>query len=186
MTRIIFILFFYQSVFSQNEKDQIEMETTTLMNVPMMGTITTSVKSYASDKSFKKDNNIEIDKFYTRMMMGGNKRNGIILNGETKMRTVFDLEEKEYTVENFQSIIENNGIPKTKDITNPFSRDNRNNNNSDNDSKEEDDTEESDEDDNEDNGFKILDRNIFTDKDKLNGFSVKKSLHPLVEKVDLR
>ena len=93
MTRIIFILFFYQSVFSQNEKDQIEMETTTLMNVPMMGTITTSVKSYASDKSFKKDNNIEIDKFYTRMMMGGNKRNGIILNGETKMRTVFDLEE---------------------------------------------------------------------------------------------
>ena len=36
------------------------METTTLMNVPMMGTITTSVKSYASDKSFKKDNNIEI------------------------------------------------------------------------------------------------------------------------------
>ena len=57
MTRIIFILFFYQSVFSQNEKDQIEMETTTLMNVPMMGTITTSVKSYASDKSFKKDNN---------------------------------------------------------------------------------------------------------------------------------
>ena len=174
MTRIIFILFFYQSVFSQNEKDQIEMETTTLMNVPMMGTITTSVKSYASDKSFKKDNNIEIDKFYTRMMMGGNKRNGIILNGETKMRTVFDLEEREYTVENFQSIIDNNGIPKTKDITNPFSRDNRNNNNSDNDSKEEDDTEESDEDDNEDNGFKILDRNIFTDKDKLNGFSVKK------------
>ena len=79
MTRIIFILFFYQSVFSQNEKDQIEMETTTLMNVPMMGTITTNVKSYASDKSFKKDNNIEIDKFYTRMMMGGNKRNGIIL-----------------------------------------------------------------------------------------------------------
>ena len=63
----------------------------------MMGTITTSVKSYASDKSFKKDNNIEIDKFYTRMMMGGNKRNGIILNGETKMRTVFDLEEREYT-----------------------------------------------------------------------------------------
>ena len=98
MTRIIFILFFYQSVFSQNEKDQIEMETTTLMNVPMMGTITTSVKSYASDKSFKKDNNIEIEKFYTRMMMGGNKRNGIILNGETKMRTVFDLDEREYTL----------------------------------------------------------------------------------------
>ena len=117
------------------------MEMTTLMNIPMMGTITTSVKSYASDKSFKKDNNIEIDKFYTRMMMGGNKRNGIILNGETKMRTVFDLEEREYTVENFQSIIENNGIPKTKDITNPFSRDNRNNNNSDNDSNNEDDNE---------------------------------------------
>ena len=59
MPRIIFILFFYQSVFSQNEKDQIEMEMTSLMNIPMMGTITTSVKSYASDKSFKKDNKLK-------------------------------------------------------------------------------------------------------------------------------
>ena len=151
--------------FSQGLSDQVVLETSTVMNIPMMGSITTKAISYASKKYFKKENQIEIDKFYTRMMFGGNKENGIILNGEKKVRVVFDLDEGEYVNEDFESIIKNNGVPKTKDITNPFQR-----------GEESDGSEEESDGSEEENNFKIVERIITPTMESINGFNARKVL----------
>ena len=152
-------------VFSQGPSDQVVLETSTVMNIPMMGSITTKAISYASKKHFKKENQIEIDKFYTRMMFGGNKENGIILNGEKKVRVVFDLDEGEYVNEDFESIIKNNGVPKTKDITNPFRR-----------GEESDEGEEESDERAEENNFRIVERIITPTMESINGFNARKVL----------
>ena len=158
--------------FSQGLSDQVVLETSTVMNIPMMGSITTKAISYASKKHFKKENQIEIDKFYTRMMFGGNKENGIILNGEKKVRVVFDLDEGEYVNEDFESIIKNNGVPKTKDITNPFQRGEE----SDGSEEESDGSEEESDGSEEENNFKIVERIITPTMESINGFNARKVL----------
>ena len=157
--------YFFALGFSQGPSDQVVLETSTVMNIPMMGSITTKATSYASKKHFKKENQIEIDKFYTRMMFGGNKENGIILNGEKKVRVVFDQDEGEYVNEDFESIIKNNGVPKTKDITNPFQR-----------GEESDDNEEESDERAEENNFKIVERIITPAMESINGFNARKVL----------
>ena len=158
--------------FSQGPSEQVVLETSTVMNIPMMGSITTKAISYASKKHFKKENQIEIDKFYTRMMFGGNKENGIILNGEKKVRVVFDLDEGEYVNEDFESIIKNNGVPKTKDITNPFQRGEE----SDGSEEESDGSEEESDGSEEENNFKIVERIITPTMESINGFNARKVL----------
>ena len=173
MTKKTIIYFYFFALgFSQGASDQVVLETSTVMNIPMMGSITTKATSYASKKHFKKENQIEIDKFYTRMMFGGNKENGIILNGEKKVRVVFDLDEGEYVNEDFESIIKNNGVPKTKDITNPFQRGEESD---DNEEESDDDEEESDER-AEENNFKIVERIITPAMESINGFNARKVL----------
>ena len=170
--KTIIFFYFFALGFSQEPTGQVVLETSTVMNIPMMGSITTKATSYASKKHFKKENQIEIDKFYTRMMFGGNKENGIILNGEKKVRVVFDLDEGEYVNEDFESIIKNNGVPKTKDITNPFQRGGE----SDDSEEESDDSEEESDERAEENNFKIVERIITPTMESINGFKARKVL----------
>ena len=170
--KTIIFFYFFALGFSQEPTGQVVLETSTVMNIPMMGSITTKATSYASKKHFKKENQIEIDKFYTRMMFGGNKENGIILNGEKKVRVVFDLDEGEYVNEDFESIIKNNGVPKTKDITNPFQRGGE----SDDSEEESDDSEEESDERAEENNFKIVERIITPAMESINGFNARKVL----------
>ena len=177
--KTIIFFYFFALGFSQGPSDQVVLETSTVMNIPMMGSITTKATSYASKKHFKKENQIEIDKFYTRMMFGGNKENGIILNGEKKVRVVFDLDEGEYVNEDFESIIKNNGVPKTKDITNPFQRGEESDDNeeeSDDNEEESDDNEEESDERAEENNFKIVERIITPAMESINGFNARKVL----------
>ena len=90
------------------------------MDAPYVGEFTTTNTKYASDNLFKQEMQIEVGSFLVRMAMGGNKKAGSIINGNSKLRTVYDINEEEYAEENFQSIIENDGKPKLKMMDNAF------------------------------------------------------------------
>ena len=81
------------------------------MDVPFMGEIKYKTTKYASDNLYKRDMEFEIGSFLARMAMGGNKKLGEFLDGDSKVRTVYNLKDKEYAQENFQTIIDNDGKP---------------------------------------------------------------------------
>ena len=82
-----------------------------LMDVPFAGEIKYKTTKYASDNLYKRDMEIEVGSFLVRMAMGGNKKLGEFIDGDSKVRTVYNLKDKEYAQENFQTIIDNDGKP---------------------------------------------------------------------------
>ena len=106
--RIIILSLFLSITFTQT---QVVIVEEMLMDVPFAGEIKYTTTKYASDNLFKRDMEIEVGSFLVRMAMGGNKKLGEFIDGNKKMRTVYDLNEEEYAQENFQTIIDNDGKP---------------------------------------------------------------------------
>ena len=108
LNRFLIVFFISSNIFSQT---QVVIVEEMLMDVPFAGEIKYTTTKYASDNLFKRDMEIEVGSFLVRMAMGGNKKLGEFIDGNKKMRTVYDLNEEEYAQENFQTIIDNEGKP---------------------------------------------------------------------------
>ena len=108
LNRFLIIIFISSNIFSQT---QVVIVEEMLMDVPFAGEIKYKTTKYASDNLYKRDMEIEVGSFLARMAMGGNKKLGEFLDGDSKVRTVYNLKDKEYAQENFQTIIDNDGKP---------------------------------------------------------------------------
>ena len=108
LNRFLIVFFISSNIFSQT---QVVIVEEMLMDVPFAGEIKYTTTKYASDNLFKRDMEIEVGSFLVRIAMGGNKKLGEFIDGNKKMRTVYDLNEEEYAQENFQTIIDNDGKP---------------------------------------------------------------------------
>ena len=108
LNRFLIIIFISSNIFSQT---QVVIVEEMLMDVPFAGEIKYKTTKYASDNLYKRDMEIEVGSFLVRMAMGGNKKLGEFLDGDSKVRTVYNLKDKEYAQENFQTIIDNDGKP---------------------------------------------------------------------------
>ena len=108
INKFLIVFFISSNIFSQT---QVVIVEEMLMDVPFAGEIKYTTTKYASDNLFKRDMEIEVGSFLVRMAMGGNKKLGEFIDGDKKMRTVYDLNEEEYAQENFQTIIDNDGKP---------------------------------------------------------------------------
>jgi len=108
LNRFLIIIFISSNIFSQT---QVVIVEEMLMDVPFAGEIKYKTTKYASDNLYKRDMEIEVGSFLVRMAMGGNKKLGEFIDGDSKVRTVYNLKDKEYAQENFQTIIDNDGKP---------------------------------------------------------------------------
>ena len=148
LNRFLIIIFISSNIFSQT---QVVIVEEMLMDVPFAGEIKYKTTKYASDNLYKRDMEIEVGSFLVRMAMGGNKKLGEFLDGDSKVRTVYNLKDKEYAQENFQTIIDNDGKP-TLEIPfgGPMGGGGGGNSNNDDDNEDEDNGEDDEEDNDED------------------------------------
>ena len=175
LNRFLIVFFISSNIFSQT---QVVIVEEMLMDVPFAGEIKYKTTKYASDNLYKRDMEIEVGNFLVRMTMGGNKKLGEFLDGNKKMRTVYDLNEEEYAQENFQTIIDNDGKP-TLEIPfgGPMGGGGGGNSNNDDDNEDEDNGEDDEEDNDEDVNEEVsneVKRVIEKGYEKVGEFSTKK------------
>ena len=166
--RIIILSLFLSITFTQT---QVVIVEEMLMDVPFAGEIKYTTTKYASDNLFKRDMEIEVGSFLVRMAMGGNKKLGEFIDGNKKMRTVYDLNEEEYAQENFQTIIDNDGKP-TLEIPfgGPMGGGGGGNSNNEDDDQDEDDEDQVDEDEENNEVRRVIEKGY----EKIGEFSTKK------------
>ena len=175
LNRFLIIIFISSNIFSQT---QVVIVEEMLMDVPFMGEIKYKTTKYASDNLYKRDMEIEVGSFLVRMAMGGNKKLGEFLDGDSKVRTVYNLKDKEYAQENFQTIIDNDGKP-TLEIPfgGPMGGGGGGNSNNDDDNEDEDNGEDDEEDNDEDVNEEVsneVKRVIEKGYERVGEFSTKK------------
>ena len=175
LNRFLIIIFISSNIFSQT---QVVIVEEMLMDIPFAGEIKYKTTKYASDNLYKRDMEIEVGNFLVRMTMGGNKKLGEFLDGDSKVRTVYNLKDKEYAQENFQTIIDNDGKP-TLEIPfgGPMGGGGGGNSNNDDDNEDEDNGEDDEEDNDEDVNEEVsneVKRVIEKGYEKVGEFSTKK------------
>ena len=175
LNRFLIIIFISSNIFSQT---QVVIVEEMLMDVPFACEIKYKTTKYASDNLYKRDMEIEVGSFLVRMAMGGNKKLGEFLDGDSKVRTVYNLKDKEYAQENFQTIIDNDGKP-TLEIPfgGPMGGGGGGNSNNDDDNEDEDNGEDDEEDNDEDVNEEVsneVKRVIEKGYEKVGEFSTKK------------
>ena len=168
LNRFLIVFFISSNIFSQT---QVVIVEEMLMDVPFAGEIKYTTTKYASDNLFKRDMEIEVGSFLVRMAMGGNKKLGEFIDGNKKMRTVYDLNEEEYAQENFQTIIDNDGKP-TLEIPfgGPMGGGGGGNSNNEDDDQDEDDEDQVDEDEENNEVRRVIEKGY----EKIGEFSTKK------------
>ena len=165
--RIIILSLFISITFTQT---QVVIVEEMFMDAPYVGEFTTTNTKYASDNLFKQEMQIEVGSFLVRMAMGGNKKVGSIIDGNSKLRSVYDIDEEEYAEENFKSILENDGIPKLKMMDNAFGGGSRSNSNE---SENEDSSEDNESENNDVDNNEVI-RTINDNYEKIGEFLAKK------------
>ena len=175
LNRFLIIIFISSNIFSQT---QVVIVEEMLMDVPFAGEIKYKTTKYAADNLYKRDMEIEVGSFLVRMAMGGNKKLGEFLDGDSKVRTVYNLKDKEYAQENFQTIIDNDGKP-TLEIPfgGPMGGGGGGNSNNDDDNEDEDNGEDDEEDNDEDVNEEVsneVKRVIEKGYERVGEFSTKK------------
>lgn len=111
MNRMLLYILFISSIFSQT---QVVIEEVMFMEVPYVGKIKTTTQKFASNGFFRQESSLDVDRFIIRMAMGGNKKYGTILNGDSEARIIYDAEEGQYAFESFDLIRNNDGKPTLK------------------------------------------------------------------------
>ena len=168
LNRFLIVFFISSNIFSQT---QVVIVEEMLMDVPFAGEIKYTTTKYASDNLFKRDMEIEVGSFLVRMAMGGNKKLGEFIDGNKKMRTVYDLNEEEYAQENFQTIIDNDGKPTLEiPLGGPMGGGGGGNSNNEDDEQNEDDEEQVDEDEENNEVRRVIEKGY----EKIGEFSTKK------------
>ncbi|MBT7525037.1 MAG: hypothetical protein HN653_05115 [Candidatus Marinimicrobia bacterium] len=111
MSRLLLYILFISSIFSQT---QVVIEEVMFMEAPYVGKIKTTTQKFASNGFFRQESSLDVDRFIIRMAMGGNKKYGTILNGDSEARIIYDAEEGQYAFESFDLIRNNDGKPTLK------------------------------------------------------------------------
>ena len=111
MNRLLLYILFISSIFSQT---QVVIEEVMFMEAPYVGKIKTTTQKFASNGFFRQESSLDVDRFIIRMAMGGNKKYGTILNGDSEARIIYDVEEGQYAFESFDLIRNNDGKPTLK------------------------------------------------------------------------
>ena len=111
MNRLLLYILFISSIFSQT---QVVIEEVMFMEAPYVGKIKTTTQKFASNGFFRQESSLDVDRFIIRMAMGGNKKYGTILNGDSEARIIYDAEEGQYAFESFDLIRNNDGKPTLK------------------------------------------------------------------------
>ena len=111
MNRLLLYILFISSVYSQT---QVVIEEVMFMEAPYVGKIKTTTQKFASNGFFRQESSLDVDRFIIRMAMGGNKKYGTILNGDSEARIIYDAEEGQYAFESFDLIRNNDGKPTLK------------------------------------------------------------------------
>ena len=111
MTRFIMLTLLMSNLFSQT---QVVLEEVMFMDAPYVGEIKTTTHKFASKDFFRQESSLKVDRFIIRMAMGGNKKYGTILDGNSESRIVYDAEENKYAFESFDLIRDNDGKPTLK------------------------------------------------------------------------
>ena len=111
MTRFIMLTLLMSNLFSQT---QVVLEEVMFMDAPYVGEIKTTTQKFASKDFFRQESSLKVDRFIIRMAMGGNKKYGTILDGNSESRIVYDAEENKYAFESFDLIRDNDGKPTLK------------------------------------------------------------------------
>ena len=111
MNRLLLYILFISSISSQT---QVVIEEVMFMEAPYVGKITTTTQKFASNGFFRQESSLDVDRFIIRMAMGGNKKYGTILNGDSEARIIYDAEEGQYAFESFDLIRNNDGKPTLK------------------------------------------------------------------------
>ena len=102
MNRLLLYILFISSIFSQT---QVVIEEVMFMEAPYVGKIKTTTQKFASNGFFRQESSLDVDRFIIRMAMGGNKKYGTILNGDSEARIIYDAEEGQYAFESFDLIL---------------------------------------------------------------------------------
>ena len=110
----ITIFLFISSVFAQPVFEQIEIKSITKLNIPYAGKITLNSTINAADGLYREEVQSEYDRFYVRMMAGGNKTAGKLINQSKELLIMYDMSDKEFASEEFQDIRNNSGKPTLK------------------------------------------------------------------------
>ena len=113
MTRFLMLTLFMSNLFSQT---QVVIEEVMFMDAPYVGEIKTTTQKFASNGFFRQESSLKVDRFIIRMAMGGNKKYGTILDGNSESRIIYDSEENIYAFESFDLIRGNDGKPTLKGI----------------------------------------------------------------------
>ena len=111
MNRLLLYILFISSISSQT---QVVIEEVMFMEAPYVGKIKTTTQKFASNGFFRQESSLDVDRFIIRMAMGGNKKYGTILNGDSEARIIYDAEEGQYAFESFDLIRNNDGKPTLK------------------------------------------------------------------------
>ncbi|MDC1032514.1 hypothetical protein OAQ57_02635 [Candidatus Marinimicrobia bacterium] len=111
MNRLLLYILFISSISSQT---QVVIEEVMFMEAPYVGKIKTTTQKFASNGFFRQESSLDVDRFIIRMAMGGNKKYGTILNGDSEARIIYDVEEGQYAFESFDLIRNNDGKPTLK------------------------------------------------------------------------
>ena len=111
MTRFIMLTLLMSNLFSQT---QVVLEEVMFMDAPYVGEIKTTTQKFASKDFFRQESSLKVDRFIIRMAMGGNKKYGTILDGNSESRIVYDAEENKYAFESLDLIRDNDGKPTLK------------------------------------------------------------------------
>ena len=111
MSRLLLYILFISSISSQT---QVVIEEVMFMEAPYVGKIKTTTQKFASNGFFRQESSLDVDRFIIRMAMGGNKKYGTILNGDSEARIIYDAEEGQYAFESFDLIRNNDGKPTLK------------------------------------------------------------------------
>ena len=105
------LILLMSNLFSQT---QVVLEEVMFMDAPYVGEIKTTTLKFASKDFFRQESSLKVDRFIIRMAMGGNKKYGTILDGNSESRIVYDAEENKYAFESFDLIRDNDGKPTLK------------------------------------------------------------------------
>ena len=96
----------YSYIFAQT---QVVVKEVMFMDAPYIGEVITTTTKYVAEGLFRQESAIDVDRFFIRLAMGGNKTLGSILDGKNEIRIVYNAKDEEFAQETFDMIRDNDG-----------------------------------------------------------------------------
>ena len=150
----------YSYIFAQT---QVVVKEVMFMDAPYIGEVITTTTKYAAEELFRQESAVDVDRFFIRLAMGGNKTLGSILDGKNEIRIVYNAKDQEFAQETFDMIRDNDGktslqVMRQFDVGGSNRRENSDQENTDDDVEQE----------------NAIQRNITNETENIAGFNTRK------------